>query len=133
MNNYKQSRITVDIIIEYRDGIILIDRKNPPYGWAIPGGFVEYGESVEDAAIREAKEETSLDVEKLTQFHVYSAPDRDPRGHTIAVVFTAKGKGIQKACSDAKGIGIFTKNTFPHNIVFDHREILDDYFKRLKT
>ncbi|MEO0205848.1 MAG: NUDIX hydrolase [candidate division WOR-3 bacterium] len=121
---------TVDIIIEVENGIILIKRKNPPYGWAIPGGFIEYGESAESAAIREAKEETNLDVFDLKQFHVYSDPKRDPRFHTISVVFTAKGKGTPKAKDDAIEIEIFNKNNLPEDIAFDHRKILDDYFNK---
>ncbi|MEO0094302.1 MAG: NUDIX hydrolase [candidate division WOR-3 bacterium] len=125
---YKNPFPTVDIIIEMENGIILIKRKNPPYGWAIPGGFIEYGESAESAAIREAKEETNLDVFDLKQFHVYSDPKRDPRFHTISVVFTAKGKGTPKAKDDAIEIEIFNKNNLPEDIAFDHRKILDDYF-----
>jgi ADP-ribose pyrophosphatase YjhB (NUDIX family) len=126
----KQPRLTVDIIIEIDDGIVLIERKNPPYGWAIPGGFVDYGETVEEAAIREAKEEISLDIKELRQFHVYSDPNRDPRGHTVTVVFIAKGVGVPKAASDAKGIRVFKKENLPPNIAFDHRKILEDYFNR---
>jgi len=121
---------TVDIIIEIEGkGIVLIRRKNPPYGWAIPGGFVDYGESIENAAVREALEETSLRVELLRQFHVYSSPDRDPRFHTISTVFTARATGSPIAADDAKEAGIFTKETLPDEIAFDHRKILDDYFK----
>ena len=120
---------TVDIIIEIEGkGIVLIRRKNPPYGWAIPGGFVDYGESIENAAVREALEETSLRVELLRQFHVYSSPDRDPRFHTISTVFTARATGSPIAADDAKEAGIFTKETLPDEIAFDHRKILDDYF-----
>lgn len=120
---------TVDIIIEIEGkGIVLIRRKNPPYGWAIPGGFVDYGESVEDAAVREALEETSLNVELLRQFHVYSSPDRDPRFHTIATVFIARAAGTPIAADDAKDAGIFTKESLPDEIAFDHRKILNDYF-----
>ena len=120
---------TVDIIIELENrGIVLIKRKNPPHGWAIPGGFVDYGESIENAAVREALEETSLRVELLRQFHVYSSPDRDPRFHTISTVFTARATGSPIAADDAKEAGIFTKETLPGDIAFDHREILDDYF-----
>ena len=120
---------TVDIIIELEGkGIVLIRRKNPPYGWAIPGGFVDYGESIEDAAVREALEETSLNVELLQQFHVYSSPDRDPRFHTIATVFIARADGTPIAADDAKEAGIFTKESLPDEIVFDHKKILDDYF-----
>jgi ADP-ribose pyrophosphatase YjhB (NUDIX family) len=125
----KYPRLTVDIIIECQEGIVLIERKNPPYGWALPGGFVEYGETTEASAIREAKEETSLGLKNLKQFHVYSSPMRDPRGHTISVVFTASATGIPNPDSDAKNTGVFTKDSLPHNIAFDHRQILNDYFK----
>ena len=120
---------TVDIIIEIEDSkVILIKRKNPPYGWAIPGGFVDWGESLEQAAAREAKEETSLEVSNLRQFHTYSAPDRDPRFHTISTVFTAKAGGQPKAEDDAIEIGAFGEKELPDEIAFDHREILADYF-----
>ena len=123
---------TVDIIIELEDkGIILIHRKNPPYGWAIPGGFVDYGESLEKAAVREALEETSLQVKLVRQFHVYSAPGRDPRFHTIATVFIAKGTGVPVAADDAKEVGIFTKETLPAEMAFDHRKIMEDYFNKM--
>ncbi len=124
---------TVDIIIEYKNGIVLIERKNFPFGWAIPGGFVDYGESLEEAAIREAKEETNLDVELICQLHTYSSPDRDPRQHTISTVFIAKGKGELKGKDDAKNAKIFTKRNLPENIAFDHEEILNDYFKFKET
>ena len=120
----------VDIIIEIDDGIVLISRKNPPYGWAIPGGFVDYGESVEEAAVREAKEETSLNLTDLRQFHVYSDPRRDDRVHTVSAVFTALGHGEPAAADDAAEIGIFTKNNLPENLAFDHAEILHDYFSK---
>jgi 8-oxo-dGTP diphosphatase len=119
---------TVDIIIETGKGIVLIKRKNPPYGWAIPGGFIDYGESAEHAAKREAKEETSLDITGLRQFHVYSSPDRDPRQHTISIVFTAQANAIPKPADDAIEVGIFTHHTIPNELAFDHRNILDDYF-----
>ena len=120
---------TVDIIIEIEDKkVILIKRKNPPYGWAIPGGFVDRGESLEQAAVREAKEETSLEISNLRQFHTYSALDRDPRFHTISTVFTAKAGGRPKAEDDAIEIGVFGETELPDEIAFDHREILADYF-----
>ncbi len=121
--------VTVDIIIEIQDGIVLIERKNPPYGWALPGGFVDYGESLEKAAIREAKEETSLDVRLTEQFHSYSDPRRDPRHHTVSTVFIAEGKGGLKAADDAKNAGVFRKESLPSPLVFDHGQILDDYFR----
>ncbi len=130
--NYNNPVPTVDIIIELENnhttGIVLISRKNPPYGWAIPGGFVDYGECLEDAAIREAKEETGLDVELMRQFHTYSDPSRDRRKHTITTVYIAKGKGVPVAADDAKNAGIFNRTNLPENIVFDHWDILNDYF-----
>lgn len=120
---------TVDIIIEIENGkVILIKRKNQPHGWAIPGGFVDRGESLEEAAAREAKEETSLEISDLHQFHTYSAPARDPRFHTISTVFTAKASGRPKADDDAVKIGIFGEEELPDEIAFDHRKILADYF-----
>lgn len=129
---YRNPRPTVDIIIEIEGGIILIERKNPPYGWAIPGGFVDYGETLETAAAREAKEETGMDVVDLKQFHAYSAPDRDPRGHTVSVVFTASGRGVPKAADDAKNLGIFRLDELPEDIAFDHASILSDYFESIR-
>lgn len=121
---------TVDIIIEIESkGIVLIKRKNRPYGWAIPGGFVDYGESLEESAVREAKEETNLDVELIRQFHTYSDPARDPRHHTITTVYIARGKGILEAKDDALEIGLFTQSNLPEEIAFDHSKILEDYFK----
>ena len=118
---------TVDIIIEINEGILLIKRKNPPFGWALPGGFVDYGESLEDAAIREAKEETGLNVELLSQFHTYSDPNRDQRMHTISTVFIAKAEGEPKPADDAKDLAIFQKDSLPEKMAFDHRKILEDY------
>jgi len=120
--------LTVDIIIEVKGGIVLVKRKNPPLGWAIPGGFVDYGESLEDAAYREAKEETGLDINLIRQFHTYSDPKRDPRHHTVSTVFIATASGEPKAGDDAKKVGIFTKDNLPEDIAFDHRQILEDYF-----
>jgi ADP-ribose pyrophosphatase YjhB (NUDIX family) len=129
IETYRNPVPTVDIIIEMEpEGVILIKRKNPPFGWAIPGGFVDYGESLEEAAVREAKEETDLDVELVGQLHTYSAPDRDPRHHTITTVYIAKAKGIPQAMDDALEIGIFGRRSLPEEIAFDHRKILEDYF-----
>jgi len=124
----------VDIIIKVkredgREGIVLIKRKNPPYGWALPGGFVDYGESLEETAIREAKEETSLDIELKAQFHTYSDPKRDPRQHTISTVYVAKAEGKPKAQDDAQEVGIFTQEEISFPLAFDHEKILADYFK----
>ncbi|UCH80731.1 MAG: NUDIX hydrolase [Nitrospiraceae bacterium] len=126
---HKNPLITVDTIIEINGGIVLIRRKNPPYGWAIPGGFVDYGETLEDAAVREAKEETCLDVDLVRQFHTYSDPKRDPRHHTVTTMFIATASGTPKAADDAKEIGIFTRDNLPEDIAFDHRQVLEDYFK----
>ncbi|MGD0917881.1 MAG: NUDIX hydrolase [Thermodesulfobacteriota bacterium] len=126
---YQNPIPTVDIIIEIASkGIVLIKRKNPPYGWAIPGGFVDYGESLETAALREAKEETNLEVELINQFHTYSDPRRDPRHHSISTVYIAKAKGIPQAKDDAIEIGIFNEQNLPDEMAFDHRSILSDYF-----
>lgn len=127
----------MDIIIEIqredgKKGIALIKRKNPPHGWAIPGGFVDYGESLEEAAVREAKEETSLDIQLMKQLHTYSNPDRDPRLHTISTVFIASAQGQPKAQDDALEIGIFTKEEINFSLAFDHNAILADYFERTK-
>jgi ADP-ribose pyrophosphatase YjhB (NUDIX family) len=123
----------VDIIIEIESkGIVLIKRKNPPYGWALPGGFVDYGESLEEAAVREAKEETDLNVKLIGQFHTYSGPERDPRHHSISTVYVAKAKGKPHAKDDALETGIFTESKLPDPIVFDHYSILTDYFKSKK-
>lgn len=131
---YRNPLLTVDIIIEIEDrGIVLIKRKNPPHGWAIPGGFVDYGESVENAAKREAQEETSLAVTLTRQFHTYSAPDRDPRHHTVSTVFIATADKNPVADDDAESAAVFTENDLPSNIVFDHAKILEDYFKFKKS
>jgi ADP-ribose pyrophosphatase YjhB (NUDIX family) len=119
---------TVDIIIEFQGSIILIKRKNPPEGWALPGGFVDYGETLESAALREAKEETGLNIELTKQFHTYSDPKRDARHHTITTVYIAKAHGSPIAGDDAKEAGIFKRGALPEQIAFDHREILNDYF-----
>jgi len=121
--------VTVDLIIETGSGVVIIERSNPPFGWALPGGFVDYGESLEDAAAREAKEETSLDVFDLVQFHTYSGPERAPRFHTVSTVFTAGAKGRPRAGSDAGNIKIITPKDLDRiNFAFDHREILKEYF-----
>jgi len=122
--------LTVDAIIEIGGGIILIKRKNPPPGWAIPGGFVDYGESLEDAVCREAKEETGLDITLIRQFHTYSEPGRDPRHHTVSTIFIASASGTPVAADDAQEVGIFTRDSLPRDIAFDHRQILEDYFSR---
>ena len=129
MSEFRNPFPTVDIIIEVEGGIVLIERKNPPHGWAIPGGFVDYGETVEAAAVREAKEETGLDVMLTMLLGVYSDPDRDPRLHTISTVYVASASGLPVADDDAANAGVFREDNLPEKIVFDHREILADYFK----
>jgi 8-oxo-dGTP diphosphatase len=121
---------TVDLIIEIPDrGLILIQRVNPPLGWALPGGYVDYGESLEDAARREAREETSLVVKLLGQFHTYSDPSRDPRQHNISTVFVAQAYGTPRAADDARSLEIFRPEDLPHLLAFDHGQILADYCK----
>ncbi|MDP2924321.1 MAG: NUDIX domain-containing protein [Candidatus Omnitrophota bacterium] len=119
--------LTVDGIIEYKSGIVLIERSNPPLGWALPGGFVDYGESVEDAVRREIKEETNLSFVNFRQFRVCSMPKRDPRFHTVSVVFIGKGQGKLKSASDAKAAKVFKLDDLPSKIAFDHRAIIKDY------
>lgn len=128
---YKNPIPTVDIIIEMGRGkIVLIQRKNPPLGWALPGGFVDYGESLEAAALREAREETSLDVTLVRQMHTYSDPLRDPRRHTLSTVFIARAQGTPRAGDDARDIGVFDSRTLPSPLAFDHQRILADYYKQ---
>ena len=118
---------TVDIIIQAAGGVVLVRRKNPPLGWALPGGFVDYGESLEQAAVREAREETGLSVRLVRQFHTYSDPGRDPRLHTVSTVFIATAQGLPLGGDDAAEARIFPASALPP-LVFDHQRILDDYF-----
>ena len=124
---YRNPFPTVDIIIELQNGIVLIKRKNPPFGWALPGGFVDYGESLEDAAVREAREETSLEITDLKLLGCYSDPSRDSRMHTISVTFVAVGHGIPCAADDAVQLEIVTLDRLPNELCFDHGRILSDY------
>ncbi len=126
MENKEKPRLAVDIIIQYKEGIVIIERKYNPKGFAIPGGFVEYGETVEQAAIREAKEETNLDIKLVRQFHTYSDPKRDKRGHTISIVFIATTSGDLKAGDDAKQAHVFPLNNIP-DLCFDHNKIIEDF------
>jgi len=123
--------LAADIIIELVDRperpIVLIERKNPPYGWALPGGFVDVGERLEQAAVREAMEETSLHVTLRALLGCYSAPHRDPRGHTVSAVYIAEARGAPEARDDAKNLALFTADTLPASLAFDHAEILADY------
>ncbi len=126
---YRNPLVTVDLIIEIADRIVLIKRANPPYGWALPGGFVDYGESLETAAIREAMEEIKLRVTLMEQFHTYSDPGRDPRQHTITTVYIAKADGLPEAGDDAAEAELFSRNRIPENMAFDHGKIIGDYFR----
>ena len=129
--NHRHPLPTVDIVIEIEGkGIVLIKRKNPPYGWAIPGGFVDYGESLEEAAIREAHEETGLTVHLVRQFHTYSDPGRDPRFCTISTVYIAQATGTPTGMDDAQEARIFARNQIPDHMAFDHGKILHDYFEK---
>ncbi|RKY34099.1 MAG: hypothetical protein DRP68_00200 [Candidatus Omnitrophota bacterium] len=124
--------LTVDGIVEFAGGIVMIERSNPPFGWALPGGFLDYGESVEEAVKREVKEETNLDFVNFKQFKVYSNPNRDPRFHTVSVVFVGKGRGRLLSSSDAKDAQVFRLDSLPKKIAFDHAKIIRDYIKEKK-
>lgn len=123
--------LAADIIIELLDypdqPFLLIERAYPPYGWAIPGGFVDVGETLEQAAIREAKEEISLDVSLITLLGIYSNPARDPRNHTVTAVYVAQAHGTPIAADDAKNVALFTFDTIPDLLAFDHATVLADY------
>jgi len=131
VNDRQKPRLTVDVIVEVgKDRLVLIRRKNPPPGWALPGGFVDAGETVEQAAVRETLEETSLRVELVRQFHVYSDPARDPRGHTVSVVFIGCAQGEPRAADDAAEARTFPVDALPQELAFDHGRILADYLNR---
>lgn len=123
--------LTVDIIIALEDQpnhpIVLIKRRNPPFGWALPGGFVDVGERLEQAATREAREETGLNVKLDILLGCYSDPARDPRGHTVSAVYTANASGMPEAADDAAEVALFPLDKLPENLAFDHRQILTDY------
>jgi len=129
--------IAADALIQLIDRpgrpIILIERAFPPYGWAIPGGFVDVGESVEDAAVREAKEEVCLDVNLVALLGLYSNPARDPRGHTATAVYVAEATGEPRAEDDARNVGIFTLDQLPEELAFDHGLVLADFRRFLET
>ena len=131
MAEYRNPVPTVDILIRIsqngEERIVLIKRKNPPFGWALPGGFVDYGESLEHAAEREAKEATGLDVKLIRQFHSYSDPERDKRGHTISTVYIADAEGQPVGMDDAAEAGLFSVEDLPSPLAFDHGEIINDY------
>lgn len=125
--------LVVDAIIEIDDGIVIIKRSNPPFGWALPGGFVDYAESLEEAVVRESQEETNLAITELKQFHTYSNTERDPRFHTIGTVFIAKAKGKPKAGDDAAGLKVVRLSEIKDlEFAFDHKKIIQDYMKYKK-
>lgn len=130
MPPFRNPAPTVDLIIAMAGGIVLVRRARPPLGWALPGGFVDYGETLEQAAVREAKEETGLDVTLLRQFHTYSDPSRDARQHTISTVFLATASGHPQGGDDAAEARVFPRQALPP-LVFDHAAILADYFASL--
>jgi len=130
VKSYRNPIPTVDIIIEIDGGIVLIARKNPPFGWALPGGFVDYGETLEEAAVREAREETSLRIKGLRLLGCYSDPARDSRQHNISTVFMARGEGRPHAADDAADIAVFPFEAIPSDLCFDHNRIIHDYLQQ---
>jgi ADP-ribose pyrophosphatase YjhB (NUDIX family) len=125
--------VTVDAIIEVGEGVVLVRRSNPPFGYALPGGFVDYGETLEEAVTREALEETGMELQGLRQVHTYSDPARDPRFHTITTVFSAQGKGSPRAGDDAAAIHVAGRKEIEGlPFAFDHGQILKDYFSRAR-
>lgn len=138
IKEYRSPLPTVDIIIKCRtqnkdEGLVLIMRNREPQMWALPGGFCEYGESLEETAVREAKEETGLNIEFIEQFYTYSDPGRDPRHHSITTVFMARSMGEPVAGDDAGEVQVFSELDIPEILAFDHKKILDDYFLYEKT
>lgn len=125
--------LTVDVVIELNDRknspIVLIERKYPPLGWALPGGFVDVGETLEQAAVREALEETSLKIQLKCLLGCYSDPKRDNRGHTVSAVYIATAQGEPRAEDDAAAFGVFGLDAFPSDMAFDHGVILSDFLR----
>lgn len=124
--------LTVDVVIETEGGIVLIERANEPVGWALPGGFVDYGEAPADAARREVKEETGLEVELTDLLSVYGAPGRDPRQHNVSVVYVGRADGEPRGGDDAARAEVFSLDALPSPLCFDHDRILEDY-RRFRT
>ena len=136
MAEYKNPKPTVDMLIELADApgaLVFIERANAPHGFALPGGFVDEGEWVADAAVREAKEETGLDVELVELFHVYSDPSRDKRMHTVSTVFIGRASGKPVGGDDAKRAVVSAPDALPGPLVFDHATIVADYVAYKKT
>ena len=124
---------TADVIVEVGDRIVLVRRKHPPAGWAIPGGFVEVGETVEAAAVREALEETGLPVTLTALLGVYSDPARDPRHHTVSAVYVGRAEGTPAGGDDAAEARLFSEGDLPSPLAFDHAAVLADYYRYKKT
>ncbi|MFP2931436.1 NUDIX domain-containing protein [Pyxidicoccus sp. 3LG] len=134
MAEYRNPKPTVDCIIELAgERIVLIRRKNPPVGWALPGGFVDEGESLDSAAVREAREETGLEVKLSEQFFTYSDPKRDPRQHTLSTVYIARAEGEPRGLDDADEARTFALDALPKDLCFDHGTILADYLSYKRT
>jgi 8-oxo-dGTP diphosphatase len=134
MTPHRNPAPTVDaVILLPGDRVVLVRRQNPPHGWALPGGFVDEGERLDEAAAREAEEETGLAVSLVEQFHAYSDPRRDPRRHTLSTVFIARADGVPAGGDDAAEARAFAWNALPAPIVFDHAEILADVRRYLLT
>jgi 8-oxo-dGTP diphosphatase len=131
--SYRNPTPTVDVLIEVTGGLVFIRRKNPPLGWALPGGFVDEGETVEAAAVREAREETGLHVRLTDLLYVYSNPARDPRSHTLSVAFVCNAQGTPRALDDAIDVVIAPAETPPQPLVFDHAQIVADYVRYKST
>ncbi|NOQ13630.1 MAG: NUDIX domain-containing protein [Methyloprofundus sp.] len=129
--------LAADAIIELTDlpgrPIVLIERANPPFGWAIPGGFVDVGEIIEQAAVREAREEVSLEVQLIALLGIYSDPARDTRGHTVTAVYITEAAGSPIAADDAKNCQVFNIDELPEPLAFDHAQVLNDYIKFRQT
>ena len=132
VRTWQRPAVTVDMLIRYQGGIVLVYRRNDPINWALPGGYVDYGERLEDAARREAREETNLELEDLEQFHVYSDPERDTRQHSVTTVFLAAGCGELRAGDDAERVAIFTPSEAPHPLAFDHSRMVRDFADYLR-
>jgi ADP-ribose pyrophosphatase YjhB (NUDIX family) len=128
LEEWRQPKLTVDVIVENDRGqVLLIRRKNPPSGWALPGGFVDYGETLEAAAVREIKEEAGIEVILTAQFHTYSDPARDPRHHTITTVFLGRSSEEPRAGDDALDASFFAPDAVPLDLAFDHKAVLEDF------